>query len=28
VAWFAREAPKVCPHTEVVIPAPGVPVEL
>jgi Cft2 family RNA processing exonuclease len=28
VAWFAREVPKVCPRTEVVIPAPGVPVEL
>jgi Cft2 family RNA processing exonuclease len=28
VAWFAREVPKVSPQTEVVIPAPGVPVEL
>jgi Cft2 family RNA processing exonuclease len=28
VAWFAREVPKVCPRTEVVIPSPGVPVEL
>ncbi len=28
VAWFAREVPKVCPGTEVIIPAPGVPVEL
>jgi Cft2 family RNA processing exonuclease len=28
VAWFAREVPKICPRTEVVIPAPGVPVEL
>lgn len=28
VAWFAREVPKVCPETEVIIPAPGVPVEI
>ncbi|MEX1110698.1 MAG: MBL fold metallo-hydrolase [Chthoniobacterales bacterium] len=28
VAWFAREVPKVCPETEVVIPVPGVPVEI
>jgi Cft2 family RNA processing exonuclease len=28
VAWFAREVPKVCPQIEVVIPAPGVPVEI
>ena len=28
VAWFAREVPKVSPQTEVVIPAPGVPVEV
>jgi Cft2 family RNA processing exonuclease len=28
VAWFAREVPKVSSHTEVVIPAPGVTVEL
>jgi Cft2 family RNA processing exonuclease len=28
VAWFAREVPKVSPQTEVVIPAPGVAVEL
>jgi len=28
VAWFAREVPRVCPQTEVVIPVPGVPVEL
>lgn len=28
VAWFAREVPRVCPATEVVIPAPGVPVDL
>lgn len=28
VAWFAREVPKICPQTEVVIPAPGVPVEI
>lgn len=28
VAWFAREVPKVCPQTEVIIPAPGVPVDL
>jgi len=28
VAWFAREVPKVSLHTEVVIPAPGVPVKL
>ncbi len=28
VAWFAREVPKISPLTEVVIPAPGVPVEL
>lgn len=28
VAWFAREVPKVCLRTEVIIPAPGVAVEL
>lgn len=28
VAWFAREVPKVSPQTEVVIPVPGVAVEL
>lgn len=28
VAWFAREVAKSCPQTEVIIPAPGVPVEL
>ena len=28
VAWFAREVPKVCPETEVVVPVPGVPVEV
>jgi Cft2 family RNA processing exonuclease len=28
VAWFAREVPKVCPQTEVIIPVPGVPVEV
>lgn len=28
VAWFAREVPKVCPETEVVIPVPGVPLEI
>jgi Cft2 family RNA processing exonuclease len=28
VAWFAREVPKVCPGTEVMIPAPGVAVEI
>ena len=28
VAWFAREVPKVYPRTEVIIPAPGVAVEL
>jgi Cft2 family RNA processing exonuclease len=28
VAWFAREIPKVCPETEVIIPAPGRAVEL
>jgi Cft2 family RNA processing exonuclease len=28
VAWFAREVPKICPRTEVVIPVPGVPVEM
>jgi len=28
VAWFAREVPKICAGTEVIIPAPGVPVEL
>ena len=28
VAWFAREVPKVAPRTEVIIPAPGVPVDL
>jgi Cft2 family RNA processing exonuclease len=28
VAWFARKVPEVSPQTEVIIPAPGVPVEL
>jgi Cft2 family RNA processing exonuclease len=28
VAWFARKVPEVSPRTEVIIPAPGVPVEL
>ncbi len=28
VGWFAREVPKVSPQTEVILPAPGVPVEL
>ena len=28
IAWFAREVPKVSPQTEVIIPAPGIPVEL
>ncbi len=28
VAWFAREVPKVCPRTEVMIPVPGVAVEV
>jgi predicted metal-dependent RNase len=28
IAWFAREVPNVSPATEVVIPAPGVPVDL
>jgi len=28
VAWFAREVPRVSPATDVIIPAPGVPVEL
>ncbi len=28
VAWFAREVPKVSPQTEVILPAPGIPVEL
>ncbi len=28
VAWFARKVPQVSPQTEVIIPAPGVPVEL
>jgi Cft2 family RNA processing exonuclease len=28
VAWFAREVPRVSPETEVMIPAPGVPVEI
>ena len=28
VAWFAREVPKISPQTELIIPAPGVPVEL
>lgn len=28
VSWFAREVPKVSPETEVVVPAPGVPVAL
>jgi Cft2 family RNA processing exonuclease len=28
VAWFAREVPRVSPGTEVVIPVPGVPVEV
>ena len=28
VAWFAREVPKVSPQTEVILPAPGMPVDL
>lgn len=28
VAWFAREVPHACPNTEVIIPLPGVPVEI
>ena len=28
VGWFAREVPKVSPQTEVILPAPGVPVDL
>jgi Cft2 family RNA processing exonuclease len=28
IAWFAREVPNVSPATEVIIPAPGVPVDL
>ena len=28
VAWFAREVPKVSPQTEVILPAPGMPVVL
>jgi Cft2 family RNA processing exonuclease len=28
VAWFARELPHVCPRSEVIIPAPGAPVEI
>ena len=28
VDWFAREIPKVCPRTEVVVPPPGEAVEL
>ncbi len=28
VGWFARELPQVCPRTEVVVPVPGVSVEL
>ena len=28
VAWFACEVPKISPQTELIIPAPGVPVEL
>jgi len=28
VGWFAREVPKVSPQTEVILPAPGMPVEL
>ncbi len=28
VEWFAREIPKVCPHSEIILPNPGEPVEL
>jgi Cft2 family RNA processing exonuclease len=28
VGWFAREVPKVSPQTEVILPAPGMPVDL
>ena len=28
VGWFARELPRVCPQSEVIVPAPGVPVEV
>lgn len=28
VAWFAREVPKVSPQTEVIVPVPGIPVEV
>lgn len=28
VAWFGREVPKACPQTEVIVPVPGVPVEI
>jgi Cft2 family RNA processing exonuclease len=28
VAWFARELPRVCPRSELIIPAPGAPVEI
>jgi Cft2 family RNA processing exonuclease len=28
VGWFSRELPRVCPQSEVIVPAPGVPVEV
>ena len=28
VGWFLRELPRVCPQSEVIVPAPGVPVEV